>query len=151
MSIQAFVLNAAGVTATQRHRHLVLPRLIAGLPLFAIGLMHIADPGLGMQPLVEAAGFPLASILAPLAVALEVAAGAMLLLGAYARVGALLALPVMAGAVYAHIAIDSWPNGADNEPPIVLPLAVMVCALYVLWRGAGRWSLDRWRAARPSR
>lgn len=115
MSIQAFVVNAAGVTATQPHRHLVVPRLVAGLPLFAIGLMHIADPDLRMEPLVEAAGFPLTSILAPLAVAMEIAAGLTLLLGACARIGALLAVAVMSGAVYAHIAIDTWPNGADNE------------------------------------
>ena len=48
----------------------------------------------------------------------------------------------MAVAVYSHLAIDVWPNGAENEPPLVLPLAVLAGALYILWRGAGRWSLD---------
>jgi uncharacterized membrane protein YphA (DoxX/SURF4 family) len=52
------------------------------------------------------------------------------------------------GALYAHVVIDVWPNGPDNEPPMALPLAVMACAAYVLWRGAGRWSLDH-RKVRP--
>ena len=74
--------------------------------------------------------------------AIEIAAGLSLLLGLWARVGALLAIPTMLGAIYAHLVIGVWPNGPENEPPIVLPVAVLVCAGYVLWRGAGRWSLD---------
>jgi uncharacterized membrane protein YphA (DoxX/SURF4 family) len=63
------------------------------------------------------------------------------LLGLYARLGALLALPAMAVAVYAHLAIDTWPNSA-GEPPILLPILVFACASYVLLRGAGAWSVD---------
>jgi putative oxidoreductase len=129
-------------------RHLIVARAVAGLPLLVIGLAHVFDEGARMTPLVEAAGFPAATLLSPVAVALELIAGALLLAGLYARLGAALAIPVMLGAVYAHIAIDVWPNGADQEPPIVLPLLVIACAAYVIWRGAGRWSLDRRLAAR---
>jgi putative oxidoreductase len=129
--------------ATSGERHLIVPRLVAGVPLFGIGLIHVFDPGAPMQPLVEAAGFPAPEILSPLAVAFELAAGAMLLIGLLARLGALLAIPVMVGAVYVHLAIGVWPNGASNEPPIVLPIVVVACAAYVVWRGPGRWSLDR--------
>ena len=103
-----------------------------------------------MRPLVEAANLPAPALLSPLAVAVEVVAGLLILAGFYARLGAALAIPTMAVAVYAHIAIDVWPNGADNEPPILLPIVVIACAGYVLWRGAGRWSLDR-LASRPSK
>jgi uncharacterized membrane protein YphA (DoxX/SURF4 family) len=58
----------------------------------------------------------------------------------------LLAIPVMLGAIYAHLAIETWPNGAENEPPMMLPMAIIAGAGYVFWRGAGRWSLDNWRA-----
>ena len=53
----------------------------------------------------------------------------------------------MAIAVYAHIVIDAWPN-AEGEPPLALPLVVAACAAYVLWRGAGRWSVDARRGTR---
>ncbi len=51
------------------------------------------------------------------------------------------------GAEEDRIAVHGKPKTApsastQNEPPLVLPLAVMAGALYVLWRGAGRWSLD---------
>lgn len=95
-----------------------------------------------MRPLVEAASLPAAALLSPVGVALEIVAGLLILAGFYARVGAALAVPVMAVAVYAHIVIDVWPNGAGNEPPILLPVAVIACATYILWRGAGRWSVD---------
>lgn len=48
----------------------------------------------------------------------------------------------MLGAIYAHLVIDVWPNGPENEPPLALLVAVIAGALYVLWRGAGRWRLD---------
>ncbi len=122
-------------------RLLLIPRVIAGLPLLAIGLMHVIADGYGMRPLVEAAGLPAAALLSPVAVAVEVVAGALLLLGAFARVGAALALPAMAVAAYAHVAIEEWPN-AGGEPPLALPVIVALAAAVILARGAGAWSVD---------
>ena len=127
---------------TAPYRHLLALRVVAGLPLLGIGLAHIFVAEAPMRPLVEAAGVPLAAVVSPVAVAVEIIAGVALLLGLWARVGALLAIPTMAGALYAHMVIGVWPNGPENEPPLALPIAVMLGAAYVLWRGAGRWSLD---------
>lgn len=133
--------------ATRAGRHLIVPRAIAGVPLLAIGLMHVVAEGYGMRPIVEAAGLPAAALLAPLAVALEIVAAVSPLLGAWARAGALRALPAMAVAAYTHLAISEWPN-AGGEPPLALPLIVFAAAAYVLWRGGGRWSVDARRTAR---
>ena len=130
------------IRSTGSERHAVIPRLIAGVPLLAIGLAHVFDASTPIAPLVEAAGFPAVSLLSPAAVAIEIIAGTLLILGLYSRLAAVSALPVMAAAIYAHVVIDVWPN-AGAEPPIALPAAVMACAAYVLWRGAGAWSLDR--------
>lgn len=138
--------QALRLRATTGHRHLALVRVVASLPLLGIGLAHVFVPDAPMRPLVEAAGFPLPALVAPLGVAAEVVAGVLLLLGIWARVGAALAIPTMLGAVYAHLVIDVWPNGPANEPPLALPLVVLAAAAYILVRGAGRWSLDR-RAA----
>lgn len=116
-------------------------RVIAAVPLLGIGLMHVFNAETPMRPLVEEAGIPAAAAVAPVAVAAEIIAGASLLLGFFARIGAAMAVLVMAAAVYAHLAIGAWPNG-DNEPPLALPIAVALCAAVVLWQGAGRWSLD---------
>jgi uncharacterized membrane protein YphA (DoxX/SURF4 family) len=64
-----------------------------------------------------------------------------LLAGLYARLGSLIAIPTMVVAVYAHVAIDVWPN-PGGEPPVALPIIVMAGAVYVLLRGAGAWSVD---------
>ncbi|MEX2446088.1 MAG: DoxX family protein [Dehalococcoidia bacterium] len=131
---------------TGDRRHIMVARVIAGLPLFVFGLAHIFVPGAAMHPLVEAAGLPAAQVLAPLGVATEVLAGASLLLGAWARIGAVLAIAVMAVAAYTHVAIETWPN--PNEPPLLLPVVIILAAAYVLVRGAGRWSLDARATAR---
>lgn len=127
---------------TGEDRHPIVLRFLASIPMLGIGLMHVFDPETPMRPLVEAAGLPAAGLLSPAAVAAEIVAGVLLLIGFYTRLGAVLAIFTMVVAAYAHLVIDVWPNGANNEPPILLPLAVLVCAAYVLWRGAGRWSLD---------
>lgn len=134
--------RAVALRATAPHRHTLLPRVVGGVPLLGIGIVHVIDPTSPMGPLVEGAGFPLAEVISPAAVAVEILAGLSLLLGLWARLGALLAIPTMLGAVYAHLVIGVWPNGPDKEPPLFLPIAVAVAAGYVLWRGAGRWSLD---------
>lgn len=135
-------LSQGRLLATSSYRHVLLPRIAAGLPLLGIGLVHVVRPEFGMRPLVEAAGLPFAALLSPVAVAAEIVAGLSLLLGLWARIAGFLAVPTMLVAVYAHSVIDVWPNGAENEPPLALPLAVMACAAYVVWRGAGRLSLD---------
>lgn len=135
-------LTYARLRATEPYRHLLLPRIVAGVPLLGIGLAHVFVAEAPMRPLVDAAGLPFAAIVSPVAVVIEIVAGLSLLLGLWARIGGFLAIPAMLGAIYAHLVIDVWPNGADNEPPLVLPIVVMAGAAYVLWRGAGRWSLD---------
>jgi putative oxidoreductase len=128
--------------ATAPRRHLVLVRAVAGVPLLGIGLAHLLVADAPMRPLVEAAGFPLPALVSPLGVAAEIVAGVSLLLGLWARVGAALAIPTMLGALYAHLVIDVWPNGVENEPPLALPVIVMLACAHVLWLGAGRFSLD---------
>ena len=144
MNAHLFEMGREDIQATGGERHIILPRLVAGLPLLAIGLAHVFDDTAPMRPLVEAAGLPAAALLSPLAVAIEIVAGALLLLGLYARLGGLLTVPTMLVAIYAHLAIDVWPNAGHEEPPLALPIVVLAAAVYVLLRGAGAWSLDRW-------
>jgi len=135
-------LSAERIRHTQSYRYTLLLRVVAGVPLLGIGLAHVFVPEAPMRPLVEAAGIPFAGVVSPVAVTIEVAAGLSLLLGLWARIGALLAIPTMLGAIYAHLVIGVWPNGPQNEPPIGLPVAVAACAGLVLWKGGGRWSAD---------
>lgn len=117
-------------------KHVIVARVIAGVPLAGLGFMHLIGAA-PMKPILEAAKIPLPDLNAVVAPLVEVVAGLLLLSGAFARIGAILACVTMAVAIYAHLAAD-WVD----EPPIALPIAVLLAALYVLWRGGGAWSVD---------
>jgi putative oxidoreductase len=141
--------RAPDARATTAGWYLLIARVVAAVPLLGIGLAHVFVAEAPMRPLVEAAGFPAAGLVTPVGVAVEIAAGLALLLGLWVRVSGVLAAATMVGALYAHLVIDVWPNGAENEPPLALPILVGLAAALVAWRGAGRWSLDGRSGAGP--
>ncbi len=63
---------------------------------------------------------------------LRLLAGVLLISGVQARLGALLAIATMFGAVFAHVRYD-W----TDEPPVLLPVMIVVLAAMVLLRGPG--------------
>ncbi len=73
---------------------------------------------------------------------LEMALGAVLAVGAFVRPVAVVVMGIMMVATYVHLVVDD-PSLFPLQPsePII-PLIVMVMTVYVLWRGAGAWSLD---------
>lgn len=133
-------------------------RIVAGLPLVAFGAMHLMgainpDMGMPMKPLLEAAGFPAPGLMAVVAPLAQLVAGLMLLSGAFARIGGLIAIGTMAGAIMTHVKIpnDQWPipttdavEGPWPEPTFMMGIAAVVIggAIYVLWKGAGAMSID---------
>jgi uncharacterized membrane protein YphA (DoxX/SURF4 family) len=76
--------------------------------------------------------------------------GALLSIGAFARLGGLIVIGMMTVATYVHIVVDG-PTVFPLQPsePII-PLVVVAMSGYVLWRGGGAWSLDL-RASKPAR
>ena len=133
-------------------RHVLVLRVLAGAPLAFFGLMHLTGV-MPMRPLVEAAGMPLPGPTAVLASLAQLVAGLLLLSGALARVGALLAIGTMAGAVFTHLRIpnDAWPTPQESgaiepgpEPVALMFVAIAIIAIsaYVLVRGAGALGLD---------
>jgi uncharacterized membrane protein YphA (DoxX/SURF4 family) len=83
---------------------------------------------------------------------LEVALGAVLFVGAFIRPAAVAVMGIMVVATYVHVVVDD-PSLFPLQPsePII-PLVVVVMSVFVLWRGAGAWSLDLTAVAgnRPS-
>lgn len=132
---------------TSMTKHLIVVRILAGGPLLLFGAMHLSG-SMPMAPLLEAAGIPMASINAIIAPIMEVLAGLLLLSGAFARVGGVLAVMTMLGALYTHIKIpsDGWPeaNGGPQEPQFMMVIATIALlgGAYVALRGGGAWSVD---------
>ncbi len=114
---------------------LTVVRLLASAPLLLIGIQHLTGAA-PMQPILEGARMPLPELSAILAPAVEVVAGALLISGFQARLGAVLAILTMVGAVFAHVRHD-WAD----EPTLLLPVAVIILAAVVLLRGPGAFAL----------
>jgi putative oxidoreductase len=138
------------LTQTTNTKHVAILRIIAGLPLLAFGVMHITG-ALPMEPLVEAAGLPMPGVAAMVTPPVMILAGVLLIAGLYARVGAVLAIGTMLGAVVTHIKIpsDGWPIPAETAPNpnpyvpmLVMAIAIILFSGYVVLKGAGAWSVD---------
>jgi len=127
---------------TNDSKFTIAPRLIAALPLIAIGIGHLVDPG-SFRLILEGAGIPMPELNLIIAPVVEVAAGILLLVGLFARAGGLAAASTMLVALYSHAVIDPsiFPE-TMAMPPIILPLIVLASALWVAYAGAGRWSID---------
>lgn len=128
------------VCRTRDARWLIAPRVIAGLPLAGFGSLHLLGDT-PMLAILEGAGVPFPGVMQFLAPALMVVGGVSLLAGFGARVGGLLGVGAMAAALYSHVAIEEWPGPV--EPPLALPIGVLLGAAVVVVLGAGAWSVDR--------
>jgi len=120
-----------------------IARILASLPLLAIGAMHFTGSA-PLLPILEGANVPQAELIDKLAPIAEIVAGLLLLMGYRARIGALLGIGSMAGAIATHLKFVpteafAWPD----EPPIALPIAVLVLCLLVLAKGPGAWAVGR--------
>jgi putative oxidoreductase len=133
-------MNTRFLRQTSPDKRLIVPRLIAALPLAGFGSFHLT----GMTPLMqilEGAGIPFPQVNYFLAPVFMVVAGLSMGLGFYARAGAVIGSSAMLVATYSKLVIDQWPG--PMEPPLALPLVVLAACLMILVKGAGNWSLDR--------
>ena len=125
---------------TTTSRRVALLRIVGGLPLLLFGALHLIDPE-PFRQILESSGVPFVDfnlIAAPLT---EVAAGLLLITGYYARLGGALGATTMIAAAYSTVMLTQLGSGPE-VPPMALPLSVLTISTYVLWRGAGAWSLD---------
>ena len=131
----------------ESNRHLVLDvvRVYLGAGLFFRGLvLLLTDTGLqqltgGVAPSLTTSG------VAMYVMAAHLVGGALLIVGLYTRLAALVQLPVLGGAVL----LVHWKNGllSANQSLEFSALVLFLLGLVFLF-GGGRWSLDARRAER---
>ena len=122
----------------------MIARLVAGAPLLFFGIQKFisSDVQENFRVTLELSLFPMPGILMWIAAAVEVVAGAMLLLGLITRLGGLLATLQMFAAIIVHITVDFSQTPAGG-PPHWLPVLVLFAALVTLVFAGGDWSIDR--------
>jgi putative oxidoreductase len=129
---------------TRPEKPVGIARLTLGVLFMITGGMKLLVPGLAQAwaGQLVAAQLPLYELTRWSVPFLEVGLGIVLLLGLFARVAAVLVLAIMAVATYVHLVVAD-PALFPLQPTLpVVPLAVMALGAYLLWRGAGSWSLD---------
>ena len=119
-------------------------RLILAALFLMTGAMKLAVPMLAdaFSGQLLAASLPLYSIARWAVPVVEIILGAVLAAGYFARPASFVVVGMMAVATYVHLAVED-PSLFPLQPsePII-PLAVIALSAYILWRGAGAWSVD---------
>ncbi len=119
-------------------------RILLGMLFLMTGAMKLLIPMLGeaWSGQLLAADIPLYTVSRWTVPFLEMALGAVLAVGAFVRPAAVVVMGIMVVATYVHLVVDD-PSLFPLQPrePII-PLTVIGMSVYVLWRGAGAWSLD---------
>jgi uncharacterized membrane protein YphA (DoxX/SURF4 family) len=141
--------NANAITKTTDNKLLVIPRVLAGLPMLGFGVLHFVKPD-HFREIMIASGIPMVDVNLYAAPTALVIGGVLLLLGLFSRVGGLLGIATMAVAIYSTVilsgmAVADLPGGLTEipkVPPLPLPVVVTVASLVVLVLGGGAWSLD---------
>ena len=137
-------MRIQGVRKTSDNKLAGIIRMLLGVLFVMTGAMKLLVPMLGeaWSGQLLAAGLPLYSLTRWTVPFLEMFLGVVLLIGAFARVAVLVIMGIMVVATYVHlVVVDPSLFPLQPSEPII-PLIVIGLSAYILWRGAGAWSLD---------
>jgi uncharacterized membrane protein YphA (DoxX/SURF4 family) len=75
--------------------------------------------------------------------------GVFFAIGFFVRPAVVVVIGIMIVATYVHSVVDN-PSLFPLQPeePII-PIIVILMSIFILWRGAGAWSMD-WKAGRDA-
>jgi uncharacterized membrane protein YphA (DoxX/SURF4 family) len=135
------------VRQTTPRKIILLPRLLAGVPLVLFSTMHFMNPQ-HFRAILTASGVPMVEVNVWAASSAEMLGGLLLLSGFFARVGGLLGVGTMVAAILTTVRLASLPD-APTVPPLPVPILVLAASTVVLVLGGGAWSGDVQRNERP--
>jgi uncharacterized membrane protein YphA (DoxX/SURF4 family) len=135
------------VRQTTQRKIILLPRLLAGVPLVVFSAMHFMNPQ-HFRAILTAVGVPMVEVNVWAASSAEMLGGLLLLSGFFARVGGLLGVGTMVAAILTTVRLASLPD-APTVPPLPVPILVLAASTVVLMLGGGAWCGDVQRNERP--
>jgi uncharacterized membrane protein YphA (DoxX/SURF4 family) len=125
---------------TTPRKFILLPRLLAGVPLVVFSAMHFMNPQ-HFRDILTAGGMPMVEVIVWAASSVEMLGGVLLLTGFFARLGGLLGIGTMVPAILTTVRLAGVPD-APMVPPLPMPIMVFVASTVVLVLGGGAWSGD---------
>ena len=119
-------------------------RLLLAMLFLMTGVMKLVVPMLAeaWSGQLLAAGLPLYSITRWTVPFVEIGVGAVLGVGVFARLAGIVVVGIMLAATYVHVVVDDPTLFPLQPSEPIIPFVVLVLTVYILWRGAGAWSLD---------
>ena len=119
-------------------------RIMLGVLFVMTGAMKLLVPTLGaaFAGQLAAANLPFQELSRWLVPFTELAVGGVLLVGAFARLAALVVVGIMIVATYVHLQVDDPALFPLQPTEPIIPLVALVMCAWVLWKGAGSWSAD---------
>ncbi len=119
-------------------------RLLLGFVFFMAGVLKMVVPTLGeaFAGQLVTANIPFYGLSLYTVPVVETVLGITLLFGLHARLSAIVAAVIMVVAVYVHLVVDDSALFPLQPIEPVGPLVLLAALLYVLWKGAGAWSMD---------
>jgi uncharacterized membrane protein YphA (DoxX/SURF4 family) len=137
-------MTFARIRDTSNNKIAACFRLALAVLFLMTGAMKLLVPMLAdaWSGQLVAAGIPLYTISRWSVPFLEIAVGLALGVGFVVRLAGAMVVGIMIVATYVHLAVDD-PSLFPLQPSApVIPLVVIAVSAYLIWRGAGAWSLD---------
>lgn len=129
---------------TKTNKTIGSARIMLGVIFMMTGVMKLALSKFGAAwsiQLVEA-NIPLYGLVVWFIPVLEICLGAILLLGYFTRLAALIVLPIMMVGIYVHLTVSN-PEAFPAQPQLpIVPIMVIGIAIPVFIKGGGSWSKD---------
>jgi len=115
-----------------------------GLMFVMTGVMKLVVPSLAIAfaEQLKAASVPFHSFNLWSVPVVEIFVGVFLLAGLVTRLGALVVIGLMAAATYVHLVVDDLSVFPLQPDLPIIPIAVIVLSVYLLFVGGGAWSRD---------
>lgn len=129
---------------TSPEKYVSFIRIMLGMIILMTGTMKLtlADFGAAWSIQLIEAEIPFYSLNYWMVPIFEIILGTILLLGYYSRIGASMVLPLMFVAIYVHITVSNPAAFPAQPQEPIIPIAVLIMAAIIMWKGAGKWSMD---------
>ena len=137
-------MTLARIRSTSHNKLAAGLRLAVAVLFLMTGAMKLLVPRLAdaWSAQLVAANIPLYTISRWSVPFIEIAVGLALAVGVVVRLAGVVVIGIMMVATYVHLVVDD-PSLFPLQPSApVIPLVVIAVAAYLVWRGAGAWSLD---------